>query len=50
MALSDKDKERINLMNPVSNDLKLGDKLAELDKIDDLFQRVQELEDARGGD
>ncbi len=32
MALSDKDKQRINLMNPVSNDLKLGDKLAELEE------------------
>lgn len=30
MALTDKDKERINLMNPVANDVKLGDIVKEL--------------------
>jgi len=29
MALSERDKERINLMNPVANDVKLGDILQE---------------------
>lgn len=32
MPLSERDKERINLMNPVSNDVKLGNKIAELEQ------------------
>lgn len=32
MPLSERDKERINLMSPVASDLKLGDKLAELER------------------
>lgn len=32
MPLSERDKERINLMNPVSNDVKLGDIIVGLEE------------------